>query len=146
MCCVFGGEVVEVDRAETVGQVGIADQCVGSVGDVPRVVHRGGPGGWWAPLVATFVTAVVATVVSTALQVGDKPSWLDLAATLGLLVTTLVLLVRAGYRRCGLNAMTRGAWSASDAPSSRLDLNWSRLVSDRDLSEGHGRRGIQIVR
>jgi hypothetical protein len=41
-----------------------------------------------AKLVATFVTAVVATVVATALQVGDKPTLLDYLATILLAVTT----------------------------------------------------------
>ena len=41
-----------------------------------------------AKLVATFVTAVVATVVATALEVGDEPTALDFAATILLAVTT----------------------------------------------------------
>jgi hypothetical protein len=41
-----------------------------------------------AKLVATFVSAVVATVVATALQVGEKPTALDIAATILLIVTT----------------------------------------------------------
>ena len=42
-----------------------------------------------AKLIATFVAAIVATLVATGLQVGS-PSWLDVLATLGLTIVVIL--------------------------------------------------------
>jgi hypothetical protein len=91
-----------------------------------------------AKLVATFVTAVVATVVATALQVGDKPTWLDLAATILLAVTiwlTWAVVDRDGLKDVDRDQVQNVLRSSGLTPETQLEQMRHLVLSVADVND-----------